>query len=212
MDATVEQHDGYRFVYSLPFAADRVFVEDTYYSDGPELQPALIEDRIARYAEAKGWRVAKVLRRESGVLPVVMGGDFDAYWSSTGSGIAKVGMRAGMFHPTTGYSLPDAIRTAVAIAAQGHLSGRALHDWLHERAKRLWEERGFYRMLDRMLFRAADPPHRYRVLERFYSLNAPLIARFYAGRATTWDKARILAGKPPVPLGRAISAIGGTKR
>ena len=37
MDATVEQIDGYRFVYTLPFSATRLFVEDTYYSDTPDL-------------------------------------------------------------------------------------------------------------------------------------------------------------------------------
>ena len=58
-----------------------------------------------------------------------------------------------------------------------------------------------------MLFRAADPPQRYRVLERFYRLPAPLIARFYAGRSTMVDRARVLTGKPPVAIGRAIRAM-----
>ena len=40
MDATVPQVDGYRFVYTLPFAATRLLVEDTYYSDTPELDLA----------------------------------------------------------------------------------------------------------------------------------------------------------------------------
>jgi lycopene beta-cyclase len=58
-----------------------------------------------------------------------------------------------------------------------------------------------------MLFRAADPPHRYRVLEHFYRLPEPVIARFYAGRSTMLDKMRILSGRPPVPIGRALSAL-----
>ena len=37
MDATVEQRDGYRFVYTLPFSARDLLIEDTYYSDGPGL-------------------------------------------------------------------------------------------------------------------------------------------------------------------------------
>src|SRR5690606_18339517 len=32
MDATVDQTDGYRFVYCLPFSDTRMLVEDTYYS------------------------------------------------------------------------------------------------------------------------------------------------------------------------------------
>jgi len=207
MDATVEQLDGYRFVYGLPFAATRMFVEDTYYSDTPEVDRTALVERIHSYADARGWTVEKVMREEAGVLPVALGGDFEAYWTSGGNKVAKAGMRAGLFHPTTGYSLPDAVRTAALIAEAEDLSGAGLHDLLHRYARTQWRARGFYRMLDKMLFRAAEPEERYRILERFYTLDPRLIGRFYAGRSSMTDKARILMGKPPVPLKRAIKAI-----
>jgi lycopene beta-cyclase len=62
-------------------------------------------------------------------------------------------------------------------------------------------------MLAAMLFRAADPHERYLVLERFYRLDAGLIARFYAGQSTLFDRLRVLSGKPPVPIGRAMKAM-----
>jgi lycopene beta-cyclase len=58
-----------------------------------------------------------------------------------------------------------------------------------------------------MLYRAAAPEKRYRVLEHFYRLPEPLIARFYAGRLTRWDKLRVLSGRPPVPVGGALRAL-----
>jgi lycopene beta-cyclase len=209
MDATVPQIDGYRFLYCLPLSLTRMFVEDTYYSDTPDFDPAMLSSRIESYVAARGWQVEQARRDEAGVLPVVMGGDFEAYWRSGGVGIAKAGMRAGLFHPTTGYSLPDAVRTASLIAGSGDMSGKALHDLTHGLARREWRRRGFYRMLDKMLFRAAEPGERYRVLERFYRLDPQLIGRFYSGRSTMTDKARILTGKPPVPIGRALRAIAG---
>jgi len=209
MDATVEQIDGYRFVYCLPLAATRMFVEDTYYSDTPDLDRATLSGRIDAYAAARGWQVDTVAREESGVLPVAMGGDFEEYWRSGGNKVAKAGMRAGLFHPTTGYSLPDAVRTASLIARASDLSGVALHDLTYRFARSLWRRRGFYRMLDTMLFKAAEPAERYRILERFYRLDPLLIGRFYAGRSTMTDKARLLMGKPPVPVGRAFAAIRG---
>jgi lycopene beta-cyclase len=207
MDATVEQIDGYRFVYLLPFDAERVFVEDTYYSDTPDLDVAAIGARIHAYAAAQGWRVIGQEREETGVLPVVIGGNFDAYWRSTGANAAKAGIRAGLFHPTTGYSLPDAVRLASAIARAPDLSAEGLARLTRDHAARAWKQRGFYRLLDTMLFRAAEPEQRYRVLERFYRLPEPLIGRFYAGRSTFADKARILAGKPPVQISRALAAV-----
>ncbi|HEX8554562.1 MAG TPA: lycopene beta-cyclase CrtY [Sphingomonas sp.] len=208
MDATVKQIDGYRFVYCLPMAPDRMFVEDTYYSDTPDLDRLTIAARVEEYATARGWTPTQRLRKEAGVLPVAIGGDFEAYWRAGGAKVAKAGLRAGLFHPTTGYSLPDAVRTAAMIAERTDFSGPALHDATYALAKASWGARGFYRMLDAMLFRGAEPDERYRVLEHFYRLDPKLIGRFYAGQSTMRDKARILIGKPPIPISRALAAIG----
>ncbi len=45
------------------------------------------------------------------------------------------------------------------------------------------------------------------MLERFYTLPDALIARFYAGKSTMMDKMRVLAGRPPVPIWRAIRGL-----
>jgi lycopene beta-cyclase len=207
MDATVAQIDGYRFVYCLPFADTRMFVEDTYYSDTPDLDGAAIGARIADYARTRGWRIDAVVRGEAGVLPITLGGDFEAYWRSGGAHVAKAGMRAGLFQPATGYSLPDAVRLAIRLADESDLSGAALADFTYRYAQAAWQRGAFYRMLNAMMFRAGDPAERWRIIERFYRLDPTLITRFYAGRSSFKDKARILTGKPPVPVGRAIRVL-----
>jgi hypothetical protein len=68
------------------------------------------------------------------------------------------------------------------------------------------------RMLNRMLFRGAEGRDRYKILERFYRLKPGLIERFYAGNSSNSDKARILIGKPPIPIGKAITAIRSKKK
>ncbi|MDQ0248668.1 lycopene beta-cyclase [Sphingomonas kyeonggiensis] len=212
MDATVEQLDGYRFVYALPFSPTCAFVEDTYYSDTPDLDSATLGNRIGGYAQSRNWQLDHVVREESGVLPVVMGGSFTDYWQAGGNKVAKAGSRAGLFHPLTSYTLPDAVRTATLVAAASDLSGAALHRLLHDFARSTWRRRRFYRMLAAMLFKAAEPEERYRVLQRFYQLDPGLIGRFYAGHSTLFDRLRIVSGKPPVPLGKAVSAILGASR
>lgn len=210
MDASVDQIDGYRFVYCLPFDVETVFIEDTYYSDTPDLDVEAVRSRITDYAAARGWTVGPSnAREEKGVLPVVIGGNFEAYWNSTGAGIAKAGLRTGMFHATTGYSFPDAVRLAVRMPELVDLTPDGFAAAVHDLSARHWRARGFYRMLDTMLFHGAEPPFRYKVLERFYRLSPGLIERFYAGRSTVWDKLRILSGKPPIPIGRAIKVLLG---
>lgn len=208
-DATVEQIDGYRFVYSLPFTADEIFVEDTYYSDGPALDADAIRARIDGYVAAKGWHVAEVLEEEQGVLPVVAGGNFDAFWRASGGPVARAGVRAGLFQAVTSYSLPDAVKYALALARQQDLSGEALAQFSEYWAREHWAQSAYLRQLSALLFAGAEPDKRYRVLERFYSLRHGLIERFYAGKTTVFDKARILAGKPPLPITRALGVLTG---
>ncbi|MCA1661255.1 MAG: lycopene beta-cyclase CrtY [Novosphingobium sp.] len=209
MDATVEQLDGFRFLYCLPFSATMLLVEDTYYSDSSTLDRAAVVKRITEYCRCRGWGVKRVLGEERGVLPVVSGGDFAAFRRATGSGPAKAGTRAGLFHPLTGYSLPHAVRFAAALAARTDFSAEALAEFSEAHARAEWARGAYARKLAAMLFGAAAPIDRYRVLERFYRLDRKLIERFYAGRSTFADKLRLLAGKPPVPVGRALAALAG---
>ncbi|AKM10115.1 lycopene beta-cyclase CrtY [Croceicoccus naphthovorans] len=209
MDATVPQLDGYRFVYSLPFGPRSVFVEDTYYSDTPDLDHEALLARAHDYAERQGWQAPTSARIESGVLPVVTDGDFDAFWEETDNRTGRAGVRAGLFQPLTSYSLPDAVRFASAVAALPALDSAALAAFSRDYAESHWRRGNFYRLLARMLFGASDPADRYKVLQRFYGLDEALVERFYAGRSTHADKLRVLAGKPPVPLMRAVKVLAG---
>lgn len=205
MDASVAQQGGYRFVYVLPFAADRLLIEDTHYVDTGAWEPERLRANIAAYAGARGWRIEEILREEHGSLPIVLAGDIDRFWADL-DGQPCSGLRAGLFHPTTGYSLPHAVRLAERIAALDDLTAPALFDAIRDTALDEWRGQRFFRLLNRMLFLAGDADHRWRVMQRFYRLPAPLIARFYAGRLTLGDKARLVSGKPPVPVGQALSA------
>lgn len=207
MDATVEQLGGYRFVYCLPLGPSELFVEDTYYADLPVLDRDALAERLDAYCKRRGW-IGKVLGEETGILPVVTGGDFAAWQASQGpEGVALAGVRGGFWHPLTSYTLPHAVEIALLVAEHADLAGAELATLLADRSREHWRMTRFYRLLGRMLFRAAEPSQRYRVLERFYRLPRPAIERLYAGRTTAADRRRILCGKPPVPVTRALAAL-----
>jgi lycopene beta-cyclase len=207
MDASVDQRDGYRFVYVLPFSPTRLLIEDTRYSDGGELDLQELAKDVAAYAESRGWSIASVVREEHGVLPIALAHDAARFWADRPTDIPQAGMRAALFHPTTGYSLPEAVRVANLVAVNWPIGSRALADKIRTHALARHRSQGFYRLLNRMLFRAARPDRRHLVLQRFYKLPQPLIERFYAGRTSLGDIARILTGKPPVPVHRALACL-----
>ena len=206
MDATVPQKDGYRFVYTLPFAKGRILVEDTYYSDGPDTPEEALADGIRAYAQARGWSPTDILRREAGVLPIALGGDLKAYLAQAG-GVVPLGLRAGLFHPTTGYSLPDAVRTADLIATQPDIATAPLAAAVTRHSLAAWRARRIFRLLNRLLFLGAGDGERRDILEHFHRLPDTTIARFYAARLSPADIIRIFAGKPPMPVRRALSIL-----
>ncbi len=207
MDATVPQLDGYRFVYCLPFTADRVLVEDTRYSDGPGQDPLALRDAVLDYAVDRGWKSPRILRQEDGVLPIALALDAAGLWQELDGSAVPIGLRAGLFHPVTGYSLPTAVRTAEVIAAAPRLQTEVVFPLVRDFAVACARRQAFLRLLNRMLFRGCPPQERYRLLERFYRLPEPLIERFYADRLTLSDTLRIVTGKPPIPLRRAFACL-----
>jgi lycopene beta-cyclase len=206
MDARVEQEDGYRFVYVLPFDEVTLLVEDTRYSDGPALDVDAMRAAIRTYAGSSGWQIAGVAREESGVLPLPLSGSLDEF-SPEHARVPRAGVRAGLFHATTGYSLPHAVRFADALAALPALDAAAVLDLSRREGRAGWERGGFFRLLNRMLFRAADPGERRRVFEKFYRQPEDLIQRFYAGRLRPTDILKIFSGRPPVSVWRAVREV-----
>lgn len=212
MDATVVQEDGYRFVYTLPFSDDRILVEDTYYSTTPDIDLVAIRKRIDAYIVSRGWSLAKVIREETGVLPILLSGDMQAFWRDKPPLLPCSGLRAGLFHATTGYSLLYAVRLADEISALETFEAKTVYRLVRRFSVRQWQSQGFMRLLNRMLFFAGAPENRYALLQRFYRLPQALIERFYAVQPTLRDKLRILSGKPPVPIVAALCAMLNIKK
>ena len=115
-------------------------------------------------------------------------------------------MRAGLFHPVTGYSLPVAAQVADVVAAAGPTTAEVFDAVRAHALARAGDDR-FLRLLNRMLFHGCPPEDRHRVLSRFYRLPEPLIERFYAGRLTRLDRLRIVTGKPPIPIRDALPCL-----
>lgn len=207
MDARVPQIDGFRFFYVLPLSKDRVLVEDTYYSDSPELDRAALEQEVLAYASKIGLRVHGIERQESGVLPLPK----RPFSASAGSETIPAGYQGGWFHPTTGYSFPLAVRFAHELA-RGDLDG-ARERIARARLSYAAQQR-FCTRLNWMLFELFDPADRFRVLETFYRLPTDSVRRFYALETTRADRFRILCGRPPRGLsaGRLLTRGDGVRR
>ncbi len=204
MDACGSQPGCYQFLYCLPFNEKRILIEATQYSDMKEYALSDFMDTIKQYASKRGWRVKTLIRPEKGSLPIILSGK---YAPPPMDEACPVGVAAGMFHPITGYSLPETMRMIDFITARRHYTTPRLTEVVARYAQARWHKHRVYRLLNRMLFHAGEPEQRWRILARFYTLPEPVVARFYAGNSSWYDYARIFTGKPPVPLRGALTAI-----
>jgi len=205
MDARCLQSDGYRFFYLLPWSERTLLVEDTHYSDTPGISLTDYQNEILHYAEAKGWRVKHVLRRESGVLPVPFFSSRQGVHVSSSSLV--IGVRSGFYHPVTAYSFSWVCQTIETLLNENDLSPSGVRRALR---KVRWDhscKSSFYFYLNRVLFRAIAPEERFRVLEKFHALSNSIVQRFYSSSNTWGDRVKILATRPPVSIWVAIECF-----
>lgn len=194
MDDRIDQSDGFRFVYTLPMERRRVLVEDTRFSNSPAIDRDECLGKVQAYLSQLGCTDYRIIREESGVLPMPTGGTLP------GGELPKLagGYRGGWFHAATGYSFPMAVAVAeiVAKTAPADLTP-ALQRLSAEHAGRA----RFARFLNRLLFDLVKPQTRYQIFRRFYRvLDERRIARFYGHRFTRSDAFRIVFGIPPMGL------------
>ncbi|MEO1615252.1 MAG: lycopene beta-cyclase CrtY [Planctomycetota bacterium] len=202
MDSRIDQQDGFRFLYTLPFDSNRVLVEDTRFSDTPDCERAECLEAVRTYLQPFGIDRFDIVREESGVLPM----PYSSELMPEGRRPLAGGYAGGWFHAATGYSFPMAVAFAEAIAS-GPLetAGQrvtALQD------EHRWRAR-FSRFLNRLLFGLVAPRHRYRIFQRFYRvLGRDAIERFYSHQFSFADAFRIVVGIPPTLIGlRPISFL-----
>ena len=204
IDAAADPAEGFQYMMMLPIESDRLFIEDVRYEGYADLDMADHGQRIVNHAARFGWRIRSSARGQAGIIPVALGGNFEDYWNSGGEGVAKVGLRAALFHPVSGNTLADAARTAWMIAEADDWSGAALHKMLHAHAAKSWAKRAYYRRFAEEMLRNRPAARGYEMLEALYKLDSDLIARFHGMQLGFADRLALSVGDGPMPLGALL--------
>jgi len=214
MDGRAVQREGLRFFYTLPWSDRRIQIGEARYTESPHVDREEFRAAVLEYAEKQGWKINQIEREEIGVLPAPLevgktAGGKPSFEDELIPGVPVVGVRAGLFHATTGYSLPYALRFAEKISELPSITSPAVLALASQESADEWKRGRYFRLLNRMMFRAADPQERLPMFQQFYRRPEGLIQRFYLGRLKVSDYLRIMTGKPPVSLKRAMHVFLG---
>jgi lycopene beta-cyclase len=207
MDVKCEQKEGYRFFYVLPWSSHSILVEDTRYTSNPQVNLEEFKNEIRAYCKQSNWTVRNENRIEVGSLPIPLAPFTPPKYTAT----VPIGAKGGYFHWTTGYSFSFAVRVAEVISQELQRNSEAkkadFEKSLEPIQSEVKRQSQYFSLLNRMLFLAAEPSQRWKIFQRFYHFNDDLIFRFYKGNLKITDQARILMGRPPVPIHSAIKSI-----
>ena len=218
MDDRIDQSDGFRFIYSLPFDRRRVLVEDTRFANGSDIDREDCLQQVSSYLQAIGVENWSIIREEQGILPMPFSGERLPGTNANTServhqSVLAGGYAGGWFHAATGYSFPLAIAFAETVAR--NTPETAMDAVRHLGAAHRSRSR-FGRFLNRLLFCLVKPTKRYQIFRRFYKvLSKEAIARFYSHQFTIGDAFRIVVGMPPAGLQPSVflrSFVPGQKK
>ncbi|BCG49783.1 lycopene cyclase (plasmid) [Candidatus Profftella armatura (Diaphorina cf. continua)] len=210
MDATINQKkDEYRFIYTLPLTPNSLMIEDTRYTKKSFLTPDMLKNSIhyiQEYAFKNKWKLVKIEREEVGCIPIPFKNKKIIKFKK----IVCVGLRANLFHVTTGYSLPIAIQLAENIAKYSTTTTQINFIFLLKLVKKFiikhQKKQRFFYLLNRLFF-LSNPRSHLDIMQYFYSLPEKTISNFYANKLSLFDKIRIFSGKPPISLFQALHTI-----
>jgi len=186
IDATIEQNLGFSFIQAFPLGEDRLRIAKLLVSERSQPDEAA-DARLDHYLVLRGWRTAEVEGGCALTRPLPVGGDFSAFWRIGGARVAKLGLRGGFLHPTSGRTAGDAVRNALLLADQRDFSGGALHDLFEEHARNLWRRREPLRAVNAAIA-ATAPDERRALMERLYGLDAGALLRFETDRLGLLDR------------------------
>ncbi len=218
MDARVPQMDGFRFFSTIPLDDETIYVQESFLSSTPHLNPHRMTRSLLAYVQRLGFEPdprTPILRQEEALIPLPL---FafpddraikinDLYTSGHGENFIdrspiQISSANGWYHPTIGQAVSDAIRVAEFIASQPRLRTGPVRTAMREFRYHWVKQQAFYRTFNRMLFKASEPSLRHLAFDRLFSLKDDLIGRFLSGESSSADATKIFANKPPLRTGK----------
>lgn len=188
VDARFPESEAFRFATLLPWDERRLRVTETAYStDASTPDARASRARLLPWLATQGLVVKTVLADEVRTRALPSSGEAPALTRPL------VGPAAGLFHATTGESLPMAVDVADELAKLPDLAAPALTAWLAAHARRHWAQQAFYRRLTRMLLNAGDAGAQRRLFASLSAHGEDTVARFHAGTLSLLGEQAVFA-------------------
>lgn len=202
MDEMRSENQEFKFVYTLPFSPYKALVEYTAFSR-IFYRPEQLKDRLEKHLADKQIKDYKLLREESGILP--MGFSKEKNRKKETTNIIRAGSHAGALRASSGYAFLRIQKWAEIIAGKLSNTDFSYHDTAYTYSS------STERFLDNTFIRAltGDMQKSMQIFRQMAQTMPPdRFARFMADQASPLDIGCLILSVPKAPFIRA--ALNGT--
>lgn len=186
MDSTISQRDKFRCIHYIPISENRIIIKDLRYSSHEELNLFEMKQDLLKIIDINDWKIKRVIREESGCRAMPIS---SPKYRQEG----RVINLAGIFHDTTGCSIPLATRLIDKMVATSFRQGE-LKDVVSSFRKNSEGDRKFLRYLNKHLI-SSHPEARHGLYQDIFQLPHSSVEGFLRGQLTFFDRSRIIFGR-----------------
>jgi lycopene beta-cyclase len=172
-------HEELRNLHYLPLTETTLLITDYWYSDSKALNTNHMRGALSEFLEHKGWKLKRVIKETIGTSEIPM-----SHPRVRQEG--RVINLAGIFHDTTGCSIPLAVKLIDRMVRTSFRFGE-LKEVVSTFRKEAEHDREFLRYMNRLLIEKRRP----QIFEAIYSQPQNLIKRFSRGELNVADRYRI---------------------
>lgn len=193
-DAGVDSKEQFRSFRYFPLSPRKLLVKDFWISENNQINLHEMRNALNASLLLRGWKIERVLREDSGLMEVPMS---QAIIPQEG----KVINLAGLFHDTTGCSIPMAVNLIEKMVNTSFRFGE-LKEVVQKFRRENESDKKFFQFLNRLMIEDKQ-----QVFEAIYQQPYPVLERFSKGRLNVVDRSRILFGKSGHQIKQLMSMV-----
>ncbi len=192
IDSDVARGENFRALSYFPLDEKSILIRDSWFAEDPTIGIDEMRRALCDWIYAKGWRIGRIIKEESGFSALPMGGPIIRDES-------RVLSLAGLFHDTTGCPMTFATRLIDKMIGTSFRFGE-LHKVVSEFRTETEPKRRYLRNLNREILFAGHP----YLFEAIFLQSNPVIERFSRGELNLLDRFRITFDSSYLRLSRIL--------
>jgi lycopene beta-cyclase len=195
LDGSCPLKERMRTLAYYPMSENSLIICDTWYSENQKINLDEMRRALCDAIYSKGWRIGQILREEISFTdmpfsPPVLREE------------GRMLSLAGMFHDTTGNSLPLAVELIDRMVDTSFRFGE-LREVVRSYRKERERDRDYFRYLNRQMVKENQST----LFEAIYSQSNDVLERFSKGKLTFLDRSRITLGKSHLKMKEIMSLV-----